>query len=88
MEAKRDTAYGEKPEAVKTHLRNMVIVPLGGLVINPLQTQPGIPKVLVVKENVQNRSWPYYFTTSNKKLLVAPGLTTSNKRLLISRLLF
>ena len=26
--AKRDTAYGEKPEAVKTHLRNMVIVPL------------------------------------------------------------
>mmetsp|Transcript_50540 Transcript_50540/g.109714 ORF Transcript_50540/g.109714 Transcript_50540/m.109714 type:complete len:144 (+) Transcript_50540:92-523(+) len=25
--AKRDTAYGEKPEAVKTHLRNMVIVP-------------------------------------------------------------
>ena len=27
--AKRDTAYGEKPEAVKTHLRNMVIVFLG-----------------------------------------------------------
>merc|ERR1711963_1134992 len=25
--AKRETAYGEKPEAVKTHLRNMVIVP-------------------------------------------------------------
>merc|ERR1712164_100596 len=25
--AKRDTAYGEKPESVKTHLRNMVIVP-------------------------------------------------------------
>merc|ERR1711869_120733 len=24
--AKRETAYGEKPEAVKTHLRNMVIV--------------------------------------------------------------
>merc|ERR1712151_1163545 len=24
---KRETAYGEKPEAVKTHLRNMVIVP-------------------------------------------------------------
>ena len=30
--AKRDTAYGEKPEAVKTHLRNMVIVPLGDAV--------------------------------------------------------
>jgi|Cyp1metagenome_2_1107374.scaffolds.fasta_scaffold164324_1 hypothetical protein len=28
-QAKRDTAYGEKPEAVKTHLRNMVIVLLG-----------------------------------------------------------
>merc|ERR1719454_433716 len=26
-EAKRETAYGEKPVAVKTHLRNMVIVP-------------------------------------------------------------
>merc|ERR1712012_775772 len=25
--AKRETAYGEKPEPVKTHLRNMVIVP-------------------------------------------------------------
>merc|ERR1712023_560422 len=25
--AKRETAYGEKPEAVKTHLRNTVIVP-------------------------------------------------------------
>merc|ERR1711933_374149 len=25
--AKRETAYGEKPEAVKTHLRNMTIVP-------------------------------------------------------------
>ena len=25
--AKRETAYGEQPEAVKTHLRNMVIVP-------------------------------------------------------------
>merc|ERR1712115_76631 len=25
--AKRETAYGEKPEAVKTHLRNMVIMP-------------------------------------------------------------
>merc|ERR1712232_1357441 len=25
--SKRETAYGEKPEAVKTHLRNMVIVP-------------------------------------------------------------
>ena len=25
--AKHATAYGEKPEAVKTHLRNMVIVP-------------------------------------------------------------
>merc|ERR1719454_1305712 len=25
--AKRETAYGEKPVAVKTHLRNMVIVP-------------------------------------------------------------
>merc|ERR1712094_44060 len=25
--AKRETAYGEKPEAVKTHLRNMVIIP-------------------------------------------------------------
>merc|ERR1712028_169054 len=25
--AKRDTAYGEKPNPVKTHLRNMVIVP-------------------------------------------------------------
>merc|ERR1712012_1288036 len=25
--AKRETAYGEKPEAVKTHLRNIVIVP-------------------------------------------------------------
>merc|ERR1712146_561869 len=25
--AKRDVAYGEKPETVKTHLRNMVIVP-------------------------------------------------------------
>ena len=25
--AKRETSYGEKPEAVKTHLRNMVIVP-------------------------------------------------------------
>merc|ERR1719360_237949 len=25
--AKRDTSYGDKPEAVKTHLRNMVIVP-------------------------------------------------------------
>merc|ERR1712224_1105699 len=25
--AKRETPYGEKPEAVKTHLRNMVIVP-------------------------------------------------------------
>merc|ERR1712060_644622 len=25
--AKRETAYGDKPEAVKTHLRNMVIVP-------------------------------------------------------------
>jgi ribosomal protein S19 len=25
--AKRETAYGEKPEAIKTHLRNMVIVP-------------------------------------------------------------
>merc|ERR1719476_953771 len=24
--AKRETAYGDKPEAVKTHLRNMVIV--------------------------------------------------------------
>merc|ERR1712039_637494 len=24
---KRETAYGDKPEAVKTHLRNMVIVP-------------------------------------------------------------
>ena len=29
LQAKRDTAYGEKPEAVKTHLRNMVIVLLG-----------------------------------------------------------
>ena len=29
MKAKRETAYGEKPEAVKTHLRNMVIVLLG-----------------------------------------------------------
>lgn len=29
LQAKRETAYGEKPEAVKTHLRNMVIVPLG-----------------------------------------------------------
>lgn len=28
-QAKRETAYGEKPEAVKTHLRNMVIVRLG-----------------------------------------------------------
>ena len=26
IQAKRETAYGEKPEAVKTHLRNMVIV--------------------------------------------------------------
>merc|ERR1711877_5664 len=25
--AKRETAYGDKPEPVKTHLRNMVIVP-------------------------------------------------------------
>merc|ERR1712100_258343 len=25
--AKRETAYGEKPEAIKTHLRIMVIVP-------------------------------------------------------------
>merc|ERR1712124_131051 len=25
--AKRETPYGEKPEAIKTHLRNMVIVP-------------------------------------------------------------
>ena len=25
--AKKGTAYGEKPPAVKTHLRNMVIVP-------------------------------------------------------------
>merc|ERR1712107_906143 len=25
--AKRETAYGDKPVAVKTHLRNMVIVP-------------------------------------------------------------
>merc|ERR1712195_466909 len=25
--AKRETAYGEKPEAIKTHLRNMIIVP-------------------------------------------------------------
>merc|ERR1711937_448417 len=25
--AKRETAYGEKPEPVKTHLRNMVIMP-------------------------------------------------------------
>merc|ERR1711924_327831 len=25
--AKRETAYGEKPEPVKTHLRNMTIVP-------------------------------------------------------------
>merc|ERR1712232_1151180 len=25
--AKRETAYGEKPEPIKTHLRNMVIVP-------------------------------------------------------------
>ena len=25
--AKRETAYGEKPEPVKTHLRNMIIVP-------------------------------------------------------------
>merc|ERR1712066_622457 len=25
--AKRDTGYGEKPDPVKTHLRNMVIVP-------------------------------------------------------------
>merc|ERR1719454_186350 len=25
--AKKETAYGEKPEAIKTHLRNMVIVP-------------------------------------------------------------
>ena len=25
--SKRECAYGEKPEAVKTHLRNMVIVP-------------------------------------------------------------
>jgi len=25
--AKKETSYGEKPEAVKTHLRNMVIVP-------------------------------------------------------------
>merc|ERR1712060_852064 len=25
--AKRETAYGEKPEAIKTHLRNMVIMP-------------------------------------------------------------
>eukprot|EP00927_Polykrikos_kofoidii_P034286 TRINITY_DN2910_c0_g1_i4.p2 TRINITY_DN2910_c0_g1~~TRINITY_DN2910_c0_g1_i4.p2 ORF type:complete len:163 (-),score=21.02 TRINITY_DN2910_c0_g1_i4:60-485(-) len=25
--AKRETAYGDKPEAIKTHLRNMVIVP-------------------------------------------------------------
>merc|ERR1711869_63167 len=25
--SKRETAYGETPEAVKTHLRNMVIVP-------------------------------------------------------------
>jgi hypothetical protein len=32
--AKRDTAYGEKPEAVKTHLRNMVIVFLG--VVQPM----------------------------------------------------
>ncbi|CAE7776058.1 RPS15 [Symbiodinium sp. CCMP2592] len=29
--AKRETAYGEKPEAVKTHLRNMVIVPPGSV---------------------------------------------------------
>lgn len=25
--SKRETTYGEKPEAVKTHLRNMIIVP-------------------------------------------------------------
>merc|ERR1719213_1106398 len=25
--AKRETAYGEKPEPVKTHMRNMIIVP-------------------------------------------------------------
>merc|ERR1712083_2361 len=25
--SKREAAYGEKPEAIKTHLRNMVIVP-------------------------------------------------------------
>merc|ERR1712224_782693 len=25
--AKRETPYGEKPEAVKTHIRNMIIVP-------------------------------------------------------------
>merc|ERR1712187_973965 len=25
--AKRETAYGEKPEPVRTHLRNMIIVP-------------------------------------------------------------
>ena len=25
--AKRETAYGEKPETIRTHLRNMVIVP-------------------------------------------------------------
>eukprot|EP00438_Fugacium_kawagutii_P004466 Skav232389 [mRNA] locus=scaffold1077:410914:424287:- [translate_table: standard] len=30
--AKRETAYGEKPVAVKTHLRNMVIVFLGSVV--------------------------------------------------------
>ena len=26
-QGKRETAYGDKPEPVKTHLRNMVIVP-------------------------------------------------------------
>ena len=34
IEQKKEAAVGEKPEAVRTHLRNMVIVPemIGGVV--------------------------------------------------------
>merc|ERR1712204_152083 len=47
--AKRETAYGDKPEAVRTHLRNMVIVPemigsvvgvYNGKVFNTVEIKP------------------------------------------------
>ena len=47
VQAKRDTAYGEKPEAVKTHLRNMVIVLLGPSRIRLLQ----VPRNMAVEHD-------------------------------------